>query len=287
MAIPLIGSMIWEGDYSVKNATEYRYGKLFKYFDYNWWKPEDEKIVVFSDVVIPHAVEPRFAKVPFKVAWMMEGPEVFNTFGGHVAAKNWLLKNLDKVAAVATCDDSLVEKYPDKFVFVPFGGIIVPPEESYIYPKTKLCSMTCGVMYPPRDTIYTRYKNSGFIHFLGKAFGNPFVKHVDGFKDYMYHITAPSSRAERYFSAPLCDPLACGTVPIWFGCTKLGDFFDMNGIIAVNSLDELDEALKKISIEDYNSRLGAIATNRQLVEKYRTPDNTLWENVLSNLYGKV
>lgn len=287
MVVPKIGSMIWEGDYSVKTDTEFRYGKRLKYFDYNWWKPEDEKIVVFSDYTIPQGGLPRFTNVPYKVAWLMESPVVFASFGGHAAALKWLLQNLDTFVAVATCDDSLVERYPSKMKFVPFGGIIIPKELTRLYSKTKLCSMTAGRLYSPRDLIFNKYKDSGTVDFLGKIFNKPYAATVEGFRDYMYHISVSSCCTNRYFSSNLTDALACGTVPIWRGCSKIGDFFDMDGIITFDTLDDLDAIMKRIGPEDYNKRLGAIQTNLMLVEKYRTPDNVLWENVLSELYGKI
>ena len=284
MNVPTIGCMIWDGNYSVMNDTDFRYGKRLKYFEYNWIKPEQEKIVVFSDYTIPQGAEPRFKHITNKVAWLIESPAVFARFGGHAAALKWLLEHLDTFSVIATCDDSLIEKYPNKMAFVPFGGVIVLPHETRIYHKTKLCSLTAGQLYSPRDLIYNTYKDKGIIDFLGKIVNRPYNSVVDGFKDYMYHISVSSCKENRYFSSNITDAFACGTVPIWWGCSKIGEFFDMDGIITFNNLDELDSILKKIGPEDYNRRLGAIQNNTKLVEKYRTPDNTLWENVLSKLY---
>lgn len=288
-SIPMIGSMIWDGDYSVKNATEHRYGKLLKYFEYNYWEPEKENIVVFSDICIPQAAEPRFNGVKHKVAWMMEGPGVYRTWGHFIAVFDFLSNNLGLYTAVATCDDSLVEKYPGKFIYVPFGGIIVPKESSFIFSKSKMCSTTAGQLYSPRDLVYSTYKDSGKIDFLGSSFGQiaRYDNIVDGFKNYRYHISIPNCAEDRYFSSNLTDPLACGTVPIWWGTKKLGDFFNMDGIIVVSSMGELDEAINRMSEDDYLRRMPAIKENHVLVEKYRTPENALWENVLSKLYGSI
>ena len=40
--IPRIGSQIWEGNYTVKNCPNLRYGKGLKSFEYNWKTPENE-----------------------------------------------------------------------------------------------------------------------------------------------------------------------------------------------------------------------------------------------------
>lgn len=285
--IPTIGCMIWEGDYSVKNDTDFRYGKRLKYFEYNWQQPEKEKIVVFSDYTIPQIVLPKFDKVLYKIAWMMEGPGVYASYGGHIAVKKWILENLDKITVVATCDDSLIEMYPDKFIFVPFGGVIVLPHETKLYPKTKLCSMTSGWLFGVRNDIYSYYKDTGIIDFLGRAFGKPYNSTAEGFADYMYHVSISSCCDNRYFSSNITDAFACGTVPVWWGCPKIGEFFNTDGIMIVNSIKEIHDVVNRMSVEDYESRRDAIAENFQLVEKYRTPDNNLWENVLSSLWEKI
>ena len=286
MSTPRIGSMIWEGNYSVQGDTDFRYGKRLKYFEYNFWAPWDEKIVVFSDLAIPNAGEPKFAEVPYRVAWLMESPSIFATWGHQMGALNWLLAHLDLFAAVATCDDSLIEKYPTKMKFVPFGGVIVSPEATKVYPKTKLCSMTTGWNFPPRDQIYNAYKDT-LVDCLGKGCGKPLAWIEDGFKDYMYHISVSSCCQNRFFSSNLTDPIACGAVPIWWGCSRIDEFFDMDGIITFKTMEELDGILRCIGPNDYQRRLPAIQNNLQLVEKYRTPDNMLWENVLSELHGRI
>lgn len=286
MNCPKVGCRIWNGNYSPKNDLEFRFGKRLKYFEYNWETPEQEKIVVFSDLEIPNASDPLYNKVPFKIAWLMESPSLFATWGHFKTPLNWLLEHLNLFAAVATCDDSLVEKYPNKMKFVPFGGVIILKDATRIYPKDKLCSMTAGWLFSPRDIIFNTYKDTGQIQFLGKAYGKFYGNHRDGFKDFMYHISVSSCCTNRYFSSNLTDPMACGTVPIWRGCSRIGDFFDMDGIITFQTMEELDSILKWIGPEDYQKRLPAIQNNLQLIEKYRTPDNVLWENVLSELWNR-
>jgi len=283
--IPRIGSMIWDGNYSVQNDINFRYGKLLKYFEYNWWEPQEEKIVVFSDLAIPNASAKVFEHPKHRVAWLMENPTIYASWGHFIQVKKWLLEHLDLFTAVATCDDSFVAAYPDKGVFVPWGGIIVSKADSKLYEKTKHCVMTSGTLWSPRDLIYNKYKDSGVVDFLGKSFGNPYALIVDGFKDYRYHISVSSCCVDRFFSSNLVDPLVCGTVPIWYGCDKLSEFFNMDGIITFRTMEELDSIMATIGEDDYNRRLPAIIENQQLAENYRTPENALWVNLLEKLYN--
>ena len=283
--VPRIGCMIWDGNYSPKSDDRFRYGKLLHHFEYNWVEPEKENIVVFSDLAIPCAAHKKFRSVKHRVAWLMESPAIYATWGHFIGNMKWLLANLDIFTAVATCDDSLVAAYPDKMVFVPFGGIIVSEEDARLYEKAKLCSMTSGTLWSPRDIIYAKYKDSGMVDFLGKSFNRPYASIVEGFRDYRYHISVSSCCEDRFFSSNLTDPLACGTVPIWRGCDKLSEFFNMDGIITFRTMEELEVIMAMIGEDDYNSRLPAIIENQQFVEKYRTPENALWNNLLEKLYN--
>jgi len=283
MSVPTVGSMIWEGNYSVRNDTTYRYGNKLNYFEYNWNTPENERTVVFSDLAIPTAALPRFSQVTHKVAWLMEGPGVYASYGLFKEVLTWLLNHLHLFSAVATCDDELVARYPDKMVFVPLGVILVPKEHSKIYAKSKLCSMVAGRLYYPRDIIYNHYNTSDKIEFLGKGVNKPFNQIVDAFKDYRYHVSVPSCANNRFFSSTITDAFACGTVPIWWGCDKIGEFFNDRGLIVVRSMEELDDALNVMSEADYLSRMDAIVENHARVERYRATENVLWENILSKL----
>ena len=104
-----------------------------------------------------------------------------------------------------------------------------------------------------------------------------------------------SSCVNTYFTPTLSNALACGTVPIWWGCSGINKLFDMNGIITINpegrpfntfATDEFERILEMIGPDDYKSRSAAIKTNYQLVEQYRIPENVLWKNVLSELYNR-
>jgi hypothetical protein len=62
-------------------------------------------------------------------------------------------------------------------------------------------------------------------------------------------------------------------VPIYWGCPTLGEFFDLEGIILFNTLEELGGILQNLSVEEYEKRLPAIHRNFELAANY--PENNL------------
>ena len=62
----------------------------------------------------------------------------------------------------------------------------------------------------------------------------------------MFSIVVESSKEENYFTEKICDALLAKTIPIYWGCPNIGDFFDVDGMIICNSVDEIMEACKRI-----------------------------------------
>jgi len=189
-----------------------------------------------------------------------------------------------------TYDDRLIKKYPNKFKYLPLGQCYVPRDESFIHNKTHLCSLTSGVLrwecHKLRGKVFDEFNDSGLIDFLGRGFNAPYKTHLDAFAPYMYHINIPNTKQGTYMSAHELDAMACGTVMIHCGC-DLSKFFDMNGIITFDTIDELKDIMKTIGPDDYYSRMDAIKYNLKQVEKWRDPENHLWNLVLKDIYEKL
>ncbi|MFK5281820.1 hypothetical protein ACI3PL_19910, partial [Lacticaseibacillus paracasei] len=51
----------------------------------------------------------------------------------------------------------------------------------------------------------------------------------------------------------LIDCLTTGTVPIYWGCPSIEKFFNLNGIIPFDAIDELDKILDSLNEESYHT----------------------------------
>jgi len=76
-----------------------------------------------------------------------------------------------------------------------------------------------------------------------------------------FHICIENSKEINYFSEKLIDCLFTKTIPIYWGCPNIGDFFDLNSIIVVNSLDEIINTLNQIDENFYQSKIDSINKN--------------------------
>jgi hypothetical protein len=104
---------------------------------------------------------------------------------------------------------------------------------------------------------------------------NPVDNKLDTLKDYRFSIVIENTRKNHYFSEKLLDCFTTGTIPIYWGCESIGDFFNKKGIITFNNLDELYLILKKLNTDYYNELLPYVKENFEIVKKYKTPEDYL------------
>ena len=87
-------------------------------------------------------------------------------------------------------------------------------------------------------------------------------------KDYAFSITLENWIQDNYFSEKIMDCFMLGTVPIYMGAKKILDYFDSEGIIIVNSINEIIQEVDNLSFEKYESMLPAIRENFNRAKKH-------------------
>lgn len=84
-----------------------------------------------------------------------------------------------------------------------------------------------------------------------------------------FSIIIENSSDINYFSEKLIDCLLAKTIPLYWGCPNISDFFDKSGILCFHTVDELIQIINEIDFEEfYNSHLDAIETNFNLAKPY-------------------
>jgi hypothetical protein len=79
--------------------------------------------------------------------------------------------------------------------------------------------------------------------------------------DAMFHIAIENAALPHYFTEKLVDCLASKTIPIYYGCTNLGDYLDLDGIIVVRTPAELVERVNALTPEYYAAHAAAVQRN--------------------------
>lgn len=254
-----------------------------KYFSWNKINPEVEDVMVFTDGNVVHV--DKFPNAVHKVAWLMESPIVFTEeLWKHIIP--FVLENLDKFDYVASCDLDMVKMNPNKFRYIPQSCTGIMEEEMRIYNKSRFMSMVASKLthrpgHKLRHEVAKKYKDS--VYALGKGY-KPFGKNWEAYAEYMFSVVIENSRNNGYYTDQIGTPLACGTVPIYWGCPNIGDYFDIGGIIIFNNLEELHEILINLRPADYFSRCKSITRNLEIVKERNNSSDFLWDAILKEFF---
>lgn len=83
----------------------------------------------------------------------------------------------------------------------------------------------------------------------------------------------------NYFTETLVDLFRYGTVPIFWGCDNIGEYFNLDGMLTFNSGPGLFKILDRLSPEEYFKREAAIKENFELAKNYRSMNDTFADSL--------
>jgi hypothetical protein len=117
-----------------------------------------------------------------------------------------------------------------------------------------------------------RQENTLDIDLFGRA-----VRYIedkwDGLSPYKYSLAIENSSSPDYWTEKISDCFLAWTIPIYYGCTNLEDYFPQESFIRIN-IDRPEESVQRIKSiiknDDWEKRMPAIEKARKLVlDKYQ------------------
>lgn len=95
----------------------------------------------------------------------------------------------------------------------------------------------------------------------------------------MFHVTFASYQMENFFSEKLIDCFLTMTVPIFWGCPNIGEYFNIDGMIIVEDVNDAIDACNSLMARDYHRRADALIDNYQRALEYRTYEYQLEKTI--------
>jgi hypothetical protein len=108
---------------------------------------------------------------------------------------------------------------------------------------------------------YETYGNRNDIEDARK--GKEFV-----FGDSMFGIAIENTSHNGYFTEKILDCFLLKTVPLYWGCSSITDYFNSNGIMRFDNIDDIIRKANKLTTKDYLIRQTAIEENYKLALQY-------------------
>ena len=242
---------------------------------FEWVNGPNDDLTIFTDNYL-HISEN--IKSKNKIAWIIESPAY------HRFAYEYIKENYYKFNNIFTCSKSILDSV-ENAIFLPVGGCWVKEKDRYISEKIKIVSIISSFKkilegHILRHEIIKTFKN---IDVYGSGY-NPIEDKGQGLKDYCFSIVVENTKEDYYFTEKLIDCFVTGTIPIYWGCPSISNFFDINGIICFNSLEDLNNILDNLTIELYNSKIKSVKNNFALSKDYLVTDNTLYEKIKKTFF---
>lgn len=161
--------------------------------------------------------------------------------------------------------------------------------------KSELVSILASKMnttpfHKLRVALAKRCRRLNLAKTFGAFDGGPRLASVgEALKDFRYSIVVENFSDPYYFTEKLLNCFASMTIPIYVGASKVGEFFNTDGIIQVPETEIADlesgglEKLfrrENISDKDYLNRLPAIIDNFNRVQRFMSLEDYIYEHCL-------
>jgi hypothetical protein len=268
--------------YISTNAEKSPRGKLIRFVSNNKSYHHDCGITVFTDHYLkPEIIRQIDSKI--KVGWILEPPVIHS----------WVYENIDsyinELDYLLTFSDEISERYENAITF-PWCSIRLDHNDWDMHTKTKLISMIASNKRQApghilRHQVAEQLSDKYDIELWGGGY-QPFPQHgkILALKDYMFTIVIQNCKMDTFFT-DFVDSLAAGTIPIFWGTSKVDEYFNPDGFILFDSAEELENILFSLTEKDYYDRIDAVRDNFERSKKYWRSDDQLGK-MLHSLTGR-
>ena len=181
--------------------------------------------------------------------------------------------NADKFDLILTWREELLDlPNAQKFIF----GCCWIEWDTFNPDKQRVCSFnTSDKGYAPghelRQQIYAGLEEADDLN------GFSVVKHRSPprtpnknylFETAKYHIVVENEQRDNWITEKLIDCFASKTIPIYWGASNIGEYFNTDGMIIFNNIEELKDILDNLDEKFYDDRVEIIEENYERSKQY-------------------
>jgi hypothetical protein len=211
-----------------------------------------------------------------RMIYLQTEPEVI------ISQRNFLLANWRRFYCILTYDDVVLRSCPNAKKYL-FGGCWIHPlDRTRVNPDAKEFRVSTLVGWKAqgeghilRQALYRRQSEIPIPYiFFRSSHGTPLPEitvnpiytspsKFNLFGEFQFSIVIENSKQLNYFTEKLIDCLITKTVPIYWGCPNIGEYFNTRGMILLNSssVEECISKLAALTPDTYRQFLPVIEEN--------------------------
>jgi hypothetical protein len=222
----------------------------------------DKPITIFYDYAVQDSFQ--LKENPYNILFINEPNEYF---GLH----HWAMNAGNNFDIIFAWNEALLNAYPNNSYLFPFGAGDYERAPNYQKDKKFELSFLCG----NKRLVEGHFLRHNIFSMIDRVkIPNNFIYTApweDGklvcWKS-MYHIAIENVKYNNWFTEKIIDCFLSKTIPIYWGCPNLGQFFDMNGVITFNNEEELFQIVNNLTPEYYDSKKDVLEKNYKLALEY-------------------
>jgi hypothetical protein len=197
-------------------------------------------------------------------------------FGIH----DWVINNKDLFQAILTWSDKVLNNC-ENAIFLPFGSTWLKPEQyKKNYEKNFQVSHVRGnlfktyghsIRFEYHDRSHKELKipfKSWEVAGIREKIETCANAKCDLFGDSQFGVAIENTSHRGYFTEKIMELFLFKTIPLYWGCSNIGDFFNPEGIITFNNVDDAIYTLNNLDENYYNDRIKVIEENYYKALKY-------------------
>ena len=222
---------------------------------------------------------------PINIYWHSEPEEYFQNH-------TWIKQNHHKFTHVLTWSEDVLANCSNAKLCL-FGTSPFCNKTEYFnreWDKTKSVSFIRGDKHfpvPGHDLRWELWNNQNLINMKRSFYdrttpayaSNPeeeiqwYNQRADIFGSHRYHICIENTSSKNYFTEKIIDCFLFRTIPIYWGCPNIGDYFNRDGIFTVDTIGQIwrildDEQQYDVSIDNVFAIRDAIEDNFMAALRY-------------------
>jgi len=211
--------------------------------------------------------------VDYKVLVQIEPPTILNLI-------NQISQNKNNFDLILAWHPEVLNNCENSELF-PFGSCWIKDSDRIIHEKNKILSIIAS---GKKQTVGHRLRhdiiNSNFIDMdiFGHGY-NPIDNKIIALKDYMFSLIIENDDTDNWFTEKIVDCLVTGTIPIYWGCSNISDYFNIEGFIQIKSINDFKNIVPKLNKDTYNNMLPFIKENFNLSLRY----TDFWDRVSNKI----
>lgn len=208
-------------------------------------------------------------------------------FGKH----DWVIQNKELFNIILTWDDKVLNNC-ENALYLPFGHTWFHPDQ-YVKNHIKEFKIAhlCGVLlksygHHMRHEILNRKDEikipTKFFYTYGDRHNieQARIHKEEVFADSMFGVSIENFSHRGWFSEKILDCFLLKTIPLYWGCSNINDFFDTEGIIKFENPDDFIYISNQLTPQFYESKKEVIEKNYNLALQYVDYEQQIINKVL-------